>query len=53
MAVNIVRASGAIERLQATAAVETRLETALLKHGGVIPFILQKTIAQQRRQEFC
>jgi len=51
--VNIVRASGAIERLQATAAVETRLETALLKHGGVIPFILQKTIAQQRAQEFC
>ena len=53
VAVNIVRASGAIERLQATAAVETRLEAALLRHGGVIPFILQKAIAQRRGQEFC
>lgn len=36
-----------------TAAVETRLEAALLMHGGVIPFILQKAIAQRRGQEFC
>ena len=52
VAVTIVRADGAVEHLQATAAVETQLETALLKHGGVIPFILQKTIAEQEGKKF-
>jgi hypothetical protein len=29
--------------------VEIRLEIDLLRHGGVIPTILQKTIAGQRK----
>jgi aconitate hydratase len=31
------------------AAVETRLEIELLRQGGVIPYILQKTIGEQAR----
>ncbi|MES2261353.1 MAG: aconitate hydratase AcnA [Pseudomonadota bacterium] len=46
--VTVRRANGEVLRFQATAAVETQLETSLLKQGGVIPFILQKTIAAQR-----
>lgn len=46
--VHILRADGRVEALQATAAVETQLETALLKHGGVIPFILHKTVVTQQ-----
>jgi hypothetical protein len=45
--VSMHRADGAIETYQATAAVETRLEVDLLRQGGVIPYILQKTIAGQ------
>jgi len=45
--VRIVRADGSIEAMTATAAVETQLETRLLRSGGVIPLILQKTIASQ------
>ena len=52
VAVTIVRASGAAERLQATAAIKTQLETTLLRHGGVMPFILQKTMAEQQGREF-
>ncbi|GAC1410256.1 MAG: aconitate hydratase AcnA [Burkholderiaceae bacterium] len=45
--VRIRRVNGVVEKIPATAAVETQLETSLLKYGGVIPFILQKTIAEQ------
>jgi aconitate hydratase len=46
--VRVLRADGGIESYAATAAVETRLEVDLLRQGGVIPYILQKTIAGQR-----
>ena len=45
VAVRLVRADGAVQHLEATAAVETQLETELLRAGGVMPSILQKTIA--------
>jgi aconitate hydratase len=45
--VRVRRADGGVESFEATAAVETRLETELLRHGGVIPHILQNTIARQ------
>jgi aconitate hydratase len=48
--VRIHRAGGAIETLQATAAVETQLEVELLRAGGVIPLILGRTIAAHRPQ---
>ncbi|WP_066733129.1 aconitate hydratase AcnA [Cupriavidus sp. D384] len=44
--VRIVRRDGTVEAFEATAAVETRLEVELLQRGGVIPSILQKTLAQ-------
>ena len=44
--VHVLRADGAVEVLQATAAVETQLEVALLRSGGVIPLILGQTIAE-------
>ncbi|MET0962585.1 MAG: aconitate hydratase AcnA, partial [Noviherbaspirillum sp.] len=47
--VRLHRGNGAIETFSALAAIETRLETELLRHGGVIPYILQKTIAEGRR----
>ena len=40
------RLDGSVEAFEAVAAVETRLETELLRQGGVIPYILQKTIAE-------
>lgn len=46
--VRIVRRDGPVEEFNATAAVETRLEVELLRRGGVIPSILQKTLEQQR-----
>ncbi|MGU7774800.1 aconitate hydratase AcnA [Burkholderia sp. MR1-5-21] len=45
--VRIVRADGRVESVDATAAVETRLECRLLRSGGVIPLILQKNLATQ------
>jgi aconitate hydratase len=45
--VSVHRVNGTIETYEATAAVETRLEVNLLRQGGVIPYILQKTIAGQ------
>ena len=48
--VRLLRASGAVERLDATAAVETQLEVALLRSGGVIPLILGKTMAEHAPQ---
>ena len=46
--VRILRANGSVDELSTTAAVETQLETELLRYGGVIPSILQKTLAAQR-----
>ena len=47
VAVRINGASGRIDALDATAAIETQLEVQLLRSGGVIPSILRKTIAAQ------
>jgi aconitate hydratase len=47
--VRLHRANGDLQMFSAVAAVETQLETELLKHGGVIPYILHRTIAGQRR----
>lgn len=46
--VRVHRADGCIETFQARAAVETQLEVELLRDGGVIPSILQKTIRAHR-----
>jgi aconitate hydratase len=46
--VRIVRADGAAETFEATAAVETGLEVQLLRQGGVIPSILKRTLAEQQ-----
>jgi aconitate hydratase len=43
--VRIMRADGRVDAFVATAAVETQLETALLRRGGVIPSILGETLA--------
>jgi aconitate hydratase len=43
--VRILRQDGRVETLLATAAIETQLEVDLLRAGGVIPSILQHTIA--------
>ncbi|MBP0619329.1 aconitate hydratase AcnA [Cupriavidus consociatus] len=43
----IVRACGSVDEIEATAAVETQLEADLLRHGGVIPLILHKTLSQE------
>ncbi|NEX64775.1 aconitate hydratase AcnA [Noviherbaspirillum sp. 17J57-3] len=45
--VRLVRVNGTVESFEATAAVETRLETELLRQGGVIPHILRGTISAQ------
>lgn len=42
--VRVHRADGRVEAFHACAAVETQLEVELLRDGGVIPSILQKTI---------
>ena len=46
--VRIRRHDGSVLAFAARAAVETQLEVELLHRGGVIPFILRKTIATQR-----
>ncbi len=48
--VRILRAHGGSEQLTATAAVETQLEVALLRAGGVIPSTLQRMLAEHREQ---
>ncbi|MDO5639040.1 MAG: aconitate hydratase AcnA [Neisseria sp.] len=40
--VKILRADGHVEIINTTAAVETLLDLALLRHGGVMPYILQQ-----------
>ncbi|MGX7001091.1 aconitate hydratase AcnA [Caballeronia sp. KNU42] len=49
--VKIVRTDASVESYELTAAVETQLEVALLRCGGVIPLILQKTLADQGKKE--
>jgi len=49
--VRVLRAGGATESFVATAAIETRLEVGLLRAGGVIPSILQRTIAAREPAE--
>jgi aconitate hydratase len=44
VAVTIHRASGDIETLEVTAAVETALEVEILRVGGIIPFILRRAM---------
>ena len=43
--VRVLRVDGTVDRLDAIAAVETQLEVELLRHGGVIPLILHRTLA--------
>jgi aconitate hydratase len=47
--VRIHRINGQVDELQARAAVETQLEVDLLRDGGVILSILQKTILEHPR----
>jgi len=47
--VRIARRDGSVQPLVATAAVETHLEVDLLRRGGVIPSILQQTVAQAQQ----
>ena len=47
----VLRANGQVELLDARAAVETRLEVDLLRDGGVIPSILQKTIRLNHKRQ--
>lgn len=49
--VRVQRADGRSEALQATAAVETQLEVALLRAGGVIPSTLQQMLALHAREK--
>ncbi len=49
IAVRLHRTNGDVVAFKAVAAIETQLETELLRHGGVIPYILQKTIGEQRK----
>jgi aconitate hydratase len=46
--VRIVRANASVQPIEATAAVETRLECELLRSGGVIPLILHNGLARQK-----
>ncbi len=50
VAVRILRANGDVQALTATAAVETQLEVALLRAGGVIPSTLQRVLAEHRQE---
>ena len=49
--VRIHRANGDVEAFEALAAIETRLETGLLRNGGVIPTILGQAMAALPRPE--
>jgi len=46
--VRVLRAGGRVEPLAALAAVETQLEVELLRAGGVIPYILHRTMNPER-----
>jgi len=46
VAVQVRRADGRVDRLQAVAAVETQFEVDLLRAGGVIPSILRRILAR-------
>ena len=47
--VRIMRYDGKVEHLTATAAVETSLEVAELRAGGIIPYILQNAMRNQTK----
>jgi aconitate hydratase len=49
--VTMVRRDGRKERFEGRAAVETRLELELLRHGGVMPMILKRALAEVRTAE--
>lgn len=49
ISVRVLRGDGRSQALAATAAVETQLEVALLRAGGVIPSTLQQMLARHRR----
>ena len=49
--VRVHRNNGKVEVLQARVAVETQLEVDLLRDGGVIPSILQKTIRDHQARQ--
>jgi aconitate hydratase len=44
IAVRVIRTNGDVCKLMAKAAVETKLEVDLLKHGGVMPAILHQSL---------
>ena len=46
--VRVVRGDGRVEHLIAQAAVETSLEVAQLRAGGIIPYIMQRVMTQAR-----
>lgn len=48
VAVQVLRSNGAVDTIDARAAVETALEVELLRYGGVMPSILRKTIAASK-----
>jgi aconitate hydratase len=45
--VRIVRVDGTVENFMARAAVETALEVAQLRAGGIIPYILQRAMGEE------
>ncbi len=46
--VAICRSSGATDRIETIAAIETNLEVELLRVGGVIPFVLHRALKSDR-----
>jgi len=46
--VRVLRQNGDTVRLEAMAAVETRLDVRLLQHGGVMPMILHEMLGVRR-----
>jgi aconitate hydratase len=48
VAVVLHKQSGQSQAIEASAAIETQFEIDLLKAGGVIPYILKKTISDNR-----
>jgi len=51
--VRVLRRDGSVQRLDAVAAVETKLEVELLLAGGVIPSILRRTTAAAASKTRC
>jgi aconitate hydratase len=47
--VRILRHDGRVETLTATAALETLLDVTLMRHGGVIPYILHRHLPRTEK----